>query len=182
VVNSSVKNSFLFFSFFFLFLWTRKDHTKKRTPKTHSSRLCVLLGVAHKKRTHSLYTSRRRVVLAQHERTTVLFRAPFITALSRGEREREREGGREKRFESSYFILFVVGVLNKVCVFYRDPSFGPEKKKTHKKNLFPNNERPKMHRHHQPVVARLSLLPLSREESSPINKRMKKKRGVICLG
>ena len=39
-----------------------------------------------------------------------------------------------------------------------------------------------MHRRRQqPVVARLSLLPLSREES-PINKRMKKKRGVICLG
>ena len=125
-------------------------HIKKRT---HTLAVYVLLVDA--------------VVFSQkHERTTtvVLFRAPFITALSRGERERERE--REGEREAFRVVVFYTvrsrGV--KVCVFYRDPSFGPEKK-TKKKSL-PNNERPKMHRHHQqPVVARLSLLPLSREES-----------------
>ena len=102
----------------------------------------------------------------KHERTTtvVLFRAPFIiTALSRGEREREREGEREAFRVVVFYTVRSRGV--KVCVFLqRPPSFGPEKK-TKKKSL-PNNERPKMHRRRQqPVVARLSLLPLSREES-----------------
>ena len=101
----------------------------------------------------------------KHERTTtvVLFRAPFIsTALSRGERERERGREREAFRVVVFYTVRSRGV--KVCVFYRDPSFGPEKK-TKKKSL-PNNERPKMHRRRQqPVVARLSLLPLSREES-----------------
>ena len=135
-----------------------------------------MLGVlyAHKKKdTHTLAVYVLlvdAVVFSQkHERTTtvVLFRAPFIiTALSRGEREREREGEREA-FRVVVFYTFVRSRGVKVCVFYRDPSFGPEKK-TKKKSL-PNNERPKMHRHHQqPVVARLSLLPLSREESPTI--------------
>ena len=79
----------------------------------------------------------------------------------REERGREREGEREA-FRVVFYTVRSRGV--KVCVFYRDPSFGPEKK-TKKKSL-PNNERPKMHRRRQqPVVARLSLLPLSREES-----------------
>ena len=119
----------------------------------------------------------------KHERTTtvVLFRAPFIsTALSRGEREREREGEREAFRVVVFYTVRSRGV--KVCVFYRDPSLLLDLRRRQKKKSLPNNERPKMHRRRQqPVVARLSLLPLSREES-PINKRMKKKRGVICLG
>ncbi len=67
-------------------------HIKKRT---HTLAVYVLLVDA--------------VVFSQkHERTTtvVLFRAPFITALSRGERERERGRERERSVSSRRILYF----------------------------------------------------------------------------
>ena len=101
-------------------MWTRKDHTKKRTPKTHSSRLCVvLLGVAHKKRTHTRFIrpeSTRCCSRTARKNNDSAFSSTFYySAFERREGERERE--REKRFES-YFILFVVGVLK--CVSFTE--------------------------------------------------------------
>ena len=84
------------------------------------------MGVyAHKKKdTHTLAVyvlSRRGGVLAKARKNndSSAFSSTFYySTFERREGEREREREREKRFESSYFILFVVGVLK--CVSFTE--------------------------------------------------------------
>ena len=139
----------------------------------------VVLGVyAHKKKDTHTRCIRPESTRCCSRKSTKEQRQCFFEHLLlqrfREERGREREREREKRFESSYFILFVVGVLK--CVSFTETLL-LDLRRRQKKNLFQTTRGRKciviINQSHD------SLFFLSREESP---KRMKKKRGVICLG